>query len=52
MAEESFPNELVRGISNNSEEFITKEGYPTQAAFKFDEYDSLSRDDGFCELCV
>lgn len=46
-----YPEELLRGIPSDNEQFITTEGYPTQAAFKFDEYDS-QRGDGFCELSI
>lgn len=49
---DDYPELLLRGIVNNSPEFITPEGYPTQGVFKFDSYDGDSRDDGFCELSV
>lgn len=47
-----YPDELLRGISNNNQEFITAEGYPTQAAFRFDEYNPELRNDGYRELSV
>ena len=46
-----YPDELLRGISNKNEQFITPEGYPTQAAFKFDDYNP-DREDDFCELSI
>ena len=49
---ELYPDELIRGISSDNSEFITPEGYPTQAAFRFDSYDSTERDDDFCELSI
>ena len=51
MIQKDFPDELLRGISNSSEQFITPEGYPTQAVFKFDEYDP-ERTDGYRELSI
>lgn len=51
MITEDYPDEILRGISANNEQFITPEGYPTQAAFKFDEYNPERRD-GFCELSI
>ena len=44
-----YPEELLRGISCNNEQYITPEGYPTQAVFRFDEYNP-ERKDGFREL--
>lgn len=46
-----YPDEILRGISNNNRDFITEEGYVTQAAFRFDEYNT-ERCDGFCELSI
>ena len=46
-----YPEELLRGISCNNEQFITPEGYPTQAVFRFDEYNP-ERKDGFRELSI
>lgn len=48
--EEKYPEELYRGVS--SLDVITKEGYVMAGAFKFDNYDSVSRGDGFCELSI
>ena len=48
---DSYPDEFLRGIPNASENFITPEGYPTQAVFNFDEYNK-ERIDGFCELSI
>ncbi len=50
--DESFPEELIRGISCSNSQFITPEGYPTQAAFQFDEFDPALRNDEFCELSI
>ena len=47
-----YPEEILRGISNNNSQFITEEGYPTQAAFQFDDYDTTTRDDDYCELSI
>lgn len=47
-----YPEEILRGISNDNQQFITPEGYPTQAAFQFDDYDANSRNDNFCELSI
>lgn len=50
--DEYFPEELIRGISCSNSQFITPEGYPTQAAFQFSDYDPGLRDDQFCELSI
>lgn len=47
-----YPEEILRGISSDNQDFITPEGYPTQAAFQFDAYDANSRNDNFCELSI
>lgn len=49
---DEFPNEFIRGISSSNEQFITPEGYPTQAAFKFDDYSKNCRKDDYCELSI
>ena len=50
---DDYPNEFIRGIPNASENYITKEGYPTKQAFVFEEYDSSLRNgDGWCEMSV
>ena len=51
MIQKDFPEELLRGISGKNEQFITPEGYPTQAAFRFDDYDS-NRSDDYRELSI
>ena len=53
MTEVEYPDEFIRGVSRDNAEFITEEGYVTQAAFAFDDYDAASRnDDGFRELSI
>lgn len=47
---DNMPNEFYRGIS--SQDMISKEGYPTEAAFQFEQYDELKRKDSFCEMSV
>lgn len=48
MTDINYPDVFIRGA-----EFITEEGYVTQAAFAFDDYDAVSRnDDGFRELSI
>lgn len=49
---EEYPERILRGIASDNQQFITPEGYPTQAAFQFDDYDADSRDDDFCELSI
>lgn len=49
---EGYPEEILRGISKNDQQFITPEGYPTQAAFQFDAYDATNREDEYCELSI
>ena len=53
MTESNYPDVFIRGVSRDNAEFITEEGYVTQAAFAFDDYDAESRnDDGFRELSI
>ncbi len=52
VTDENYPAELLRGIANSNEQFVTVEGYPRAGAFEFDEYDPNSRDDGFRELSI
>lgn len=47
MAEEKYPEELIRGIANK--DFISEEGYVLPAAFQFEK---TAREDGYCELSV
>lgn len=53
MSNSSYPESFIRGISRNNSEYITKEGYVTQAAFSFDDYNPEQRNnDGFRELSI
>ena len=53
MTDSNYPDDFIRGVSRDNAEFITEEGYVTQAAFAFDDYDAESRnDDGFRELSI
>lgn len=44
------PEEFYRGISGK--DWVTAEGYPTEAAFSFDSYEKTGREDGFRELSI
>lgn len=50
--EGNYPEEFIRGVSGNNDQFITPEGYPTQAAFQFDKWDLTQRSDEFRELSI
>lgn len=53
MTDSTYPDLFIRGVSKDNAEFITEEGYVTQAAFAFDDYNAESRnDDGFRELSI
>lgn len=50
---DSYPEEFIRGVAKDDQQFITPEGYATQAVFSFDEYDAVARhNDGLRELSV
>ena len=51
MMEHDYPEEFIRGVPKKSDQFITPEGYPTQAVFLFDDY-CKERNDGFQELSI
>ena len=47
---ENTPEEFFRGLS--SQDMVTEQGYPTEAAFRFASYDKTDRNDDYCELSV
>lgn len=47
---ENTPEEFYRGISGK--DWVTEQGYPTEAAFSFDPYDRSNRTDDYRELSI
>lgn len=48
-----YPDELLRGVNNSSNEFVTPLGFLTKNVFRIDDYDEEARgNDGFREISV